>query len=123
MECIADIKDGLATLVDIYGNLDNVAILTLAPELHGACDVIRPLTEQGITVSLGAETFLINLRLTLIYCLIQSIINYMLLMMLGIFIHSFIMSISIVPLQGDYSEALPIPVRPKRKVLDERKKS
>jgi len=32
-----------------------------------------------------------------------------------IFIHSFIMSISIAPLQGDYSGALPIPVWPKGK--------
>lgn len=53
VECIADIKNGLSTLLDIYGNLDNVAILTLAPELQGAYEVIRPLTERGITVSLG----------------------------------------------------------------------
>lgn len=63
VECIADIKNGLSTLLDIYGNLDNVAILTLAPELQGAYEVIRPLTERGITVSLGTETVLIDLRL------------------------------------------------------------
>jgi len=33
------------------------------------------------------------------------------------FIHSFIMTTSIAPLQGDYYGALPIPVRTKRKVL------
>jgi len=32
------------------------------------------------------------------------------------------MSISVAPLQGDYSGALPIPVRLKMKVLDEHKK-
>jgi len=37
-------------------------------------------------------------------------------MPVGLHIHSFIMSISIVPLQGDYSGALHIPVQPKRKV-------
>jgi len=31
--------------------------------------------------------------------------------------NSFILNISIAPLQGDYSGALPIPVRPKRKVF------
>src|SRR6218665_3191285 len=40
-----------------------------------------------------------------------SRLNYLL-----ILIHSFILSISIALLQGDYSGALPIPVRPKRKV-------
>jgi len=33
------------------------------------------------------------------------------------FIHSFILNISIALLQSDYSGALPIPVRPKRKVF------
>jgi len=33
------------------------------------------------------------------------------------------MNISIAPLQGDYSGALSIPVRPKGKFLDEHKKS
>jgi len=32
------------------------------------------------------------------------------------------MSISIAPLQGDYSEVLPIPVRQKGKLLDEHKR-
>jgi len=33
------------------------------------------------------------------------------------YIHTFILNISIALLQGDYSGALPIPVRPKRKVF------
>lgn len=37
--------------------------------------------------------------------------------------NSFIMSIAIVPLQGDQSEALPVPVQLKRKFLDEHEKS
>src|SRR6218665_4188903 len=36
---------------------------------------------------------------------------------LSLFIHSFILNISIALLQGDYSGALPIPARPKRKVF------
>ena len=40
----------------------------------------------------------------------NEILNYM---------YSFIMSIYIAPLHGDYSEALPIPVRTKGQFLDE----
>lgn len=37
----------------MYGSLENIQIITLAPELDKACDVIRSLTEAGVTVSVG----------------------------------------------------------------------
>lgn len=47
---------GLTSLLDVYGNLDNIAIVTLAPELDGALPVIQKLTQQGVVVSVGHST-------------------------------------------------------------------
>jgi len=44
---------GMDTVRQVYGSLDSAAIVTLAPELPGAMDVIRQLTSHGIVVSLG----------------------------------------------------------------------
>lgn len=38
---------------EVYGQLDDVRIVTLAPEIAGAKDAIPTLVRQGITVSLG----------------------------------------------------------------------
>ncbi|XP_034046728.1 N-acetylglucosamine-6-phosphate deacetylase [Thalassophryne amazonica] len=44
-----DIQD----VMEVYGNLDNVAMVTLAPELENSHSIIRELCRRGITVSLG----------------------------------------------------------------------
>lgn len=44
---------GISTLVETYGNLDNVSIITLAPEKPNALDVIAELTKRNVTASLG----------------------------------------------------------------------
>lgn len=41
----------------MYGSLENVRIVTLAPELTNAVEVIEELTKLGITVSLGKKMF------------------------------------------------------------------
>ncbi|XP_030592395.1 N-acetylglucosamine-6-phosphate deacetylase [Archocentrus centrarchus] len=44
---------GFEDLTEAYGSLDNVAMVTLAPELPGSQSVVRELSRRGITVSLG----------------------------------------------------------------------
>lgn len=40
-------------MIQVYKNLDHVAIVTLAPELDNASIVIEELAKNGIVVSLG----------------------------------------------------------------------
>ncbi|XP_075999283.1 N-acetylglucosamine-6-phosphate deacetylase [Genypterus blacodes] len=44
---------GMKDLLEAYGSLDNVAIVTIAPELASSQSVIKELCQRGITVSLG----------------------------------------------------------------------
>lgn len=46
-------SQGFSTVLETYGSLDNVAIVTLAPEKTNALDVIKALTERNIAVSVG----------------------------------------------------------------------
>ena len=41
------------TVREVYGSMDNVQIITLAPEKAGAAEVIQELSNNGITVSVG----------------------------------------------------------------------
>ena len=50
---IRTFPNGYQDVVDMYGNLDNVAMVTLAPELERSSEVIQELCKRGIKVSLG----------------------------------------------------------------------
>ncbi|XP_044728672.1 N-acetylglucosamine-6-phosphate deacetylase [Chrysoperla carnea] len=52
-EYIRDLDEGMHSVLDMYGSLEDVKILTLAPELSRAPEVIEELTKLGITVSVG----------------------------------------------------------------------
>uniref|UniRef100_A0A336LUT2 N-acetylglucosamine-6-phosphate deacetylase n=1 Tax=Culicoides sonorensis TaxID=179676 RepID=A0A336LUT2_CULSO len=52
-ECILELTEGFKTLQDTYGCLDNVSIVTLAPEKQNANEVIRELNKRKIIISLG----------------------------------------------------------------------
>lgn len=51
--CIRELDDGFETVVDVYGDISNVSIITLAPEKQRAPEAIDELVKRGITVSLG----------------------------------------------------------------------
>nr|CAD7448947.1 unnamed protein product [Timema bartmani] len=72
---IKPLDKGFETVLDMYGSLDNVCILTLAPELENALPIIHELTSRGITVSLesGHDTQLMYCVLCL--CLGHSVAN------------------------------------------------
>ncbi|XP_061837504.1 N-acetylglucosamine-6-phosphate deacetylase isoform X1 [Nerophis lumbriciformis] len=44
---------GSADLIEVYGSLDDVAMVTLAPELEGSQSAVKELCQRGVTVSLG----------------------------------------------------------------------
>jgi hypothetical protein len=52
-DLIRQFDRGFQDVLDMYGSLNNVSILTLAPELEHATEVIHELTRRGVKVSLG----------------------------------------------------------------------
>lgn len=53
-------RGGVEELTEVYGSLDNVSILTLAPELDNSQAVVAELASRGITVSLGESRLLLS---------------------------------------------------------------
>lgn len=53
IECIKEFTDGFETVLDMYGALDDVSIVTLAPEKENAGQVIAALKKKGVVISLG----------------------------------------------------------------------
>uniref|UniRef100_A0A1B6M6N7 N-acetylglucosamine-6-phosphate deacetylase n=1 Tax=Graphocephala atropunctata TaxID=36148 RepID=A0A1B6M6N7_9HEMI len=53
---IHTLEKGMEAVRNMYGNLEDVRIVTLAPEIAGAMDIIPGLISKGITVSLGHST-------------------------------------------------------------------
>lgn len=43
----------MSALTDVYGRLDNVKIITMAPELQNAVEVVNKASSKGIVLSLG----------------------------------------------------------------------
>ncbi|XP_018579723.1 N-acetylglucosamine-6-phosphate deacetylase [Anoplophora glabripennis] len=52
-EHIVTFEKGISDLEDVYGSLDNVQIITLAPELDNSSKVIQELRKRNIIVSVG----------------------------------------------------------------------
>ncbi|CAH0397494.1 unnamed protein product [Chilo suppressalis] len=55
-EYIRNPDKGIESIKEVYGSLDNVVLVTLAPELPGGTEAIRGLTNMGIKVALGHST-------------------------------------------------------------------
>lgn len=53
LESITDMKNGISDVLSVYNSLDNVAMVTIAPEIPGALEVIADLHRKGIVVALG----------------------------------------------------------------------
>nr|CAG4641702.1 EOG090X06GX [Eurycercus lamellatus] len=54
LQYIKTFTNGISTIEDVYGpDWRNITMITLAPELEHSCDVIKHLTSNGVTVSLG----------------------------------------------------------------------
>lgn len=51
--CIREFDEGFQTVSEVYGDVDNISIITLAPEKQRAPEAIDELVRRGITVSLG----------------------------------------------------------------------
>lgn len=52
--------------METYGTLDDVTILTLAPELVNSCDVIKELVARDVVVSVG-EILFSSLKISCIF--------------------------------------------------------
>ncbi|XP_042207557.1 N-acetylglucosamine-6-phosphate deacetylase-like [Homarus americanus] len=53
LQYLEGVEEGMSKVLDVYGSIDNIAKITIAPELPGAQEVIRHLSSRGIVVSVG----------------------------------------------------------------------
>ncbi|VDL73485.1 unnamed protein product [Nippostrongylus brasiliensis] len=54
IQCVRDFgADPVNSINEVYGSVENAAIITLAPELKGSEEAIKYLTSKGVIVSLG----------------------------------------------------------------------
>lgn len=51
--CIQEFVEDFKTVENVYGAVDNISIITLAPEKSNALKVIEEFVKRGVTVSLG----------------------------------------------------------------------
>lgn len=51
---------GVEDLIEVYGSLENVSIVTLAPELANSQAVVAELASRGIAVSLGESRLFLS---------------------------------------------------------------
>lgn len=56
IDLVRPLRNGIQDLCDVYGSLDAVSIVTLAPELTNAEGTVRELVKRGVTVSVGHST-------------------------------------------------------------------
>ncbi|KAG7154435.1 N-acetylglucosamine-6-phosphate deacetylase-like [Homarus americanus] len=56
LQYLEGVEEGMSKVLDVYGSIDNIAKITIAPELPGAQEVIRHLSSRGIVVSVGEST-------------------------------------------------------------------
>ena len=50
---IKELKNGFETLIETYQCLDNVKVVTVAPEIENCPEVVKQLTSLGIKVAMG----------------------------------------------------------------------
>ena len=46
-------NNGINNVIEIYGSLENAAMVTIAPEIDGALEAIHHFVENNVIVSLG----------------------------------------------------------------------
>ena len=56
LQCILPFEHGFKDIMNVYGNLDKVSLVTVAPELENAMAVIQELKQRNVTVSIGNAT-------------------------------------------------------------------
>lgn len=53
MQYLKEMEEGFETVTKTYGSLENVALVTLAPELKNSSNVIQQLSSRNIKVAIG----------------------------------------------------------------------